>query len=926
MPAIATPSVKSIILTIDRPYEADGITLRDDLIGVKVWYSTVSGFTPLDAGGNQIVAPAYDGPSLNCVLAGLTAGTQYYVRYALVSEIDPTYISLSDQIACTPSSEVSGKDALAVILTNDSNNVPASSAGVVSSYIGTGTDILVYEGSTALTASLSGAAGTFSIGTPTVSPAASITVGARTYSGAAATVAAHSAMSNSVDVVTITYPVVIKTLAGSTVTINKTQTVTKSKVGATGTSGDSAITSVLSNENFSFPATSAGAVSSYTGSGTAIYVYEGANQLAYDGVGTANGTWKVATAVSNIVIGTLTDSGTYLTVGDHSGVAAGVDTSTITYTITGKSSAGVAFSLTKVQTFSKAKAGSAGAQGAQGPSVVITASGAKPLVFNATDGVLDAGQSFILSASTSGITSPTYVWSFVGLEVNPTASTNSAQSISAANFGNSKSATITCTVSGVYVGQVTIARLEKSTAAAGANNTSIDANGAIQGVSSGAGTGVANTKIALSKNGVLSGAGASEQVNLTYIPGALTADRLITGTLSADTEIVIGDNVTGIKISAVDQSIVVRGAITYKICIFLKGDLTPAAYKPSSFDETSSWNTMSAAGWTDYLSPSQIVNGYFWVAVGTVTRAGMIDWLNIGLNNGNNKCYVDLATATANSAYHALFRNNSSPTVAPATGSFVNTPVAPSAGQYQWIRLGSYSPGGYSYSNIMASNENDKRVSYSPIRIGKINDNSEYGYGIQGKDSIGNQIFRLDDQGLYLKPNLPSSHALGISSFWTTVTEGSEYQLFYGATSASTGITTSYYQLCTLNDVDSSGGAAGMVFRLEVIGEFDRVTNSSGYRTTQYNMFKTAEFVVRPRIISGVTTYSINEAAGSSYTDGGTTLPITKAAIIIDTTGSFTGTPGVLLRLQSVTQYDYSNPTYSDSTIWRFAVWKFEGA
>jgi hypothetical protein len=70
----------------------------------------------------------------------------------------------------------------------------------------------------------------------------------------------------------------------------------------------------------------------------------------------------------------------------------------------------------------------------------------------------------------SGITSPTYAWTFSGLQTNPTASTTSSQTITAAQFGTSKAATVTCTVNGSYVDQVTIVRLEKSTAAAGATS------------------------------------------------------------------------------------------------------------------------------------------------------------------------------------------------------------------------------------------------------------------------------------------------------------------------------------------------------------------------------------------------------------------------------------------------------------------------
>lgn len=146
-------------------------------------------------------------------------------------------------------------------------------------------------------------------------------------------------------------------MAGGTATLLDEEITT---IVSDGSAGASAISATCSNEAHTLPANTDGTVTSYAGSGCEIRVLEGAAELAYDGTGTANGTWKVTTSATGITLGTLTDSGTFLTVGVHSGVAAGTDTASITYTITGKSTAGVAFTLTKTQTFSKAKAGQRG--------------------------------------------------------------------------------------------------------------------------------------------------------------------------------------------------------------------------------------------------------------------------------------------------------------------------------------------------------------------------------------------------------------------------------------------------------------------------------------------------------------------------------------------------------------------------------------
>lgn len=127
--------------------------------------------------------------------------------------------------------------------------------------------------------------------------------------------------------------------------------------------GTHAITAILSNESHSFTSQYDGTVSDYTGSGTQIHVYEGTTELTYDGVGTSAGTWKTTTTPVNITVGTLTDSGTYLTVGQHSGFTAGQTSASITYTITGKDRLNNAFSITRTQTFSKGKQGATGTRG-----------------------------------------------------------------------------------------------------------------------------------------------------------------------------------------------------------------------------------------------------------------------------------------------------------------------------------------------------------------------------------------------------------------------------------------------------------------------------------------------------------------------------------------------------------------------------------
>jgi hypothetical protein len=133
-----------------------------------------------------------------------------------------------------------------------------------------------------------------------------------------------------------------------------------------GDNGANAVQCVLSNEAHTLQADNAGTVGSYSGSGTTIRVYEGTAELTYDGSGATAGTWALSHSATNITRGTLTDSGAYATIGDANSMSA--DSATITYTITGKSQAGNAFSIVKVQSFAKSRAGVTGSTGPTGPT------------------------------------------------------------------------------------------------------------------------------------------------------------------------------------------------------------------------------------------------------------------------------------------------------------------------------------------------------------------------------------------------------------------------------------------------------------------------------------------------------------------------------------------------------------------------------
>lgn len=128
--------------------------------------------------------------------------------------------------------------------------------------------------------------------------------------------------------------------------------------------GSDTVTIILSNEVHVFPATTAGAVSSYNNSGTTVRVFEGANELVYDGAGNSASRWTFSTTATNITVGAAsTTASTYITIANHSGVADGNDSSAIVYNITGKRRSGTSFSISKTQTFGKSRTGGQGTQG-----------------------------------------------------------------------------------------------------------------------------------------------------------------------------------------------------------------------------------------------------------------------------------------------------------------------------------------------------------------------------------------------------------------------------------------------------------------------------------------------------------------------------------------------------------------------------------
>lgn len=380
-----------------------------------------------------------------------------------------------------------GLEAITTVFFNESHTLPALADGTVLSYLNSGTKIQVYEGTTLLTAG-GVANGSFTVGAPVQNPLGSVaSPGGVTYVGNEAIIGDHSGISAGVSTVTLTYPIVVKRANGTTTTYYRVQTLTKSltgakgDTGAPGTDGVDALTVIVTNEAHILSAASDGTVpaGNYTGSGTKVYVYEGATQLLANGTGFGKFTIGTITQVpaASITVGAKTYSGYEATVANHSAMNPTIDTVVLTLPINITRLDGTLVTLYKTQTITKSKAGTPGVDGvdgAGGPKVTVYPD--RALSFTATNGTLDNSQAnIVFTAIDEGITSPTFTWSFTGFETPPVNSGTNIQTITAAQFGTSKTVTVKCTVSGaegtVY-DILTVVRLEKNTAAGNADSTS----------------------------------------------------------------------------------------------------------------------------------------------------------------------------------------------------------------------------------------------------------------------------------------------------------------------------------------------------------------------------------------------------------------------------------------------------------------------
>lgn len=292
------------------------------------------------------------GASTSTVIPGLMS-LGFYVFRARFVQNQPLVrgnwsASVVHQIAAVPA--VEGLDAQTVSL---------SGTGFTFVFADENATTADYPASVIFTATLQNLTGTVTFSATAYNAAGAVvgSVGGVTLTSVTASSATLTKANFVAPGATVRYVIVSASIAST----NGSGTLTDTMTVYRGDEGSSAVQAMLTNDSHTIPTDAAGNNGVYTGSGSTIRVFEGTTELDCDGVGTAPGTWAATRVGSGISPGAITPVGLTAVMDAHTSMTA--NTATVTVTITGKTLSGGSFTLTKLQTLSKAKAGSDGERG-----------------------------------------------------------------------------------------------------------------------------------------------------------------------------------------------------------------------------------------------------------------------------------------------------------------------------------------------------------------------------------------------------------------------------------------------------------------------------------------------------------------------------------------------------------------------------------
>lgn len=352
------------------------VTASKDNISGSLSFHATNGISLGGSGATRTIASSEMSDTVNTVISvsGSENGTSFQDDVSIV-RVD------------------TGTDGLTVLNTNQSHMFPADASGSVLDFSNSGTDLSIFEGAQLLSYVPSGTGnGEWDLLTTVVTPTGKVTVGSITDGGQHAVVADHTAMALDTDAVNISYPYAGKKLNGELFSGSFQQSITK------GRAGQDAIQITNSNSSHTYPALADGSVSSFTGGGTTIEVYEGGNILTFTTGTPTNGEFSISIEdVGGLTEGTISGNGTTLaTVSAPS--AMSVDSVVLTYTISGKRLGGEAFSRTTTQSFAKAREGVVGDN-----AKTLTLTSASPIFRKNRAGVLSP-TSIVITANGQNLT------------------------------------------------------------------------------------------------------------------------------------------------------------------------------------------------------------------------------------------------------------------------------------------------------------------------------------------------------------------------------------------------------------------------------------------------------------------------------------------------------------------------------------------
>lgn len=202
-------------------------------------------------------------------------------------------------------------------------------------------------------------------------------------------------------------------------------------------SGSSTITIYLDNPSHVVNASSAGVVSSFGNAGTNIRVFEGANELDYDGSGSTAGHWTVTASGSGITPDSISEDGDSANLGNSPSNMTG-DNATITLAVSGKRLDGTSFSQNALQSISKAR------NGVNGTSARVVSLRASTFAIPyASSGGSPGVSSITLTADASNFDDPYFLFEWDGTDSVNTFQDETTYGDGNINSGRTKTATFT---------------------------------------------------------------------------------------------------------------------------------------------------------------------------------------------------------------------------------------------------------------------------------------------------------------------------------------------------------------------------------------------------------------------------------------------------------------------------------------------------